>query len=63
MGKPNSNYLESKFESKRLATKITNYWKEKGYPEFTAWVEECILGGKKVFVVRSNIKFRSKPNV
>lgn len=48
------DYLSSLYASKGLAREIEKYWKDKGYPNVSAWVEKV----EDIFVVRSNIKFR-----
>lgn len=54
-------HLTIKSESQRLVSRINNYWHNKGYPHFFAWVEEELINGDRCFVIRSNIKQRATP--
>jgi hypothetical protein len=63
------DHYKNKPESQRLVNMINNYWNKRGFPWFTAWVEEEVMevknGSKvkkeRIFTIRSNIKQRCNP--
>jgi|TARA_Y100000310_G_scaffold304804_1_gene344330 hypothetical protein len=49
------NYTGIFETAEELATRIEEYWHEKGYPNVLVWAEQEWFGKSKVFVIKSNL--------
>lgn len=57
LGRRTPDYTGDRYWAKLLATKIQKYHQDRGYHNVRVWVEQEDKEGRKIWNIRSNIKY------